>query len=389
MDLRSLFRLVLLLVVWIICLCCTNRGAVLKQNSISVMNLDQAQQRDTLRLSRIFKRVRIVQLDSCQKALIGDISRILTTDEYIFILDKLKSRTLFMFDKQGKLIRTIGRSGNGKGEYVSPSDFALDKSGHRIFVLDRQVRRVLEYDYTTGAYIGFLEIPQLSNHLLYESGFLYMDCLERGGKHLLWRTSTDGQYSEYFFSPVIQNKGWDFILTNQDGIFLSKNSDSPKVTHLFMDTVYVIHNKTVCPYLALYSKDMITEEDLKGLDVDRDIMDLMKLMKKNKYYGLQTYVETNDFILFQLQKQLAFPLFYYDKARGQLYNYRVLYEDMFSGGQELRRLGLRFGCSDGCGACFFLSPSRVDMLKEIKGNTFCSNDEESFNGIVFCYEYEE
>ncbi len=353
------------------------------------MNLDQAESKDTLRLSKLFREAKIIQLDTCAQALIGEVYQAAVTDKYIFILDRHISKSMLMFNKQGNFIRKIGNFGTGKGEYFSPDDFALDKQKQRIYILDGRSKRIHEYNYTTGEYLTSIDIPLLSSYLLYDKGIFYIDCSQQGEEYLMYKTSINGKQAEYLFSPEGHNKGVDYMTANQDRVFLSKFSHSPKLTYVFMDTVFDISNQNIYPYLVLQSKDMITEKDLKNLDIIKNPLDIIKLFQKDKYYDLQTYMEKEDFIFFQMQrKSKAYP-FYYDKTAKQLNKYKLLYEDMLSDGMEFRLMGLRFGSSDDKGVCFYLSPNRVNMLKQMKGVKLNIDKEENFNGVIFYYTYKE
>ena len=394
MNYHVLFRFFLLVLIGIYYISCSNPQSTKEPNSTkernsTIVNLDNAQSKDTLKLSQIFNKAQIVFLDSCSEALIGNIDQMAMTDTYIFILDKRVAKRILMFNKQGKFIRTIGSSGSGKGEYFSPTDFALDKKQKQIFVLDRQTRRIHQFNYTTGKHISSIDIPHMSNHLLYNSNTLYMDCPQKGKTHLIWEVSTNGKETSYLLSPQIHNKGWDSALANQDGIFLSKYANVPKLTHLFMDTVFCIENHKIYPYLVLQSKDMMAEKDLKNLNIDENPMQLIDLFQKDKYFNMQTYMEKENFIFFQMQRKSQVYSFYYDKTAKQLNKYKLLYEDMLSDGMEFRLMGLRFGSSDDKGVCFYLSPNRVNMLKQMKGVKLNIDKEENFNGVIFYYTYKE
>lgn len=177
-----------------------NAESVINKSPL-VLDLDKAQNKGKLNVSELFEKGEIILLDSCSEALLGEISQVSIVDGNIFVLDRNIAKTVFMFDKTGKFIRRIGEKGVGKGEYISPFEFSIDKSRNHIFVLDRQARRILEYDYTTGNHINSISIPQISNHLLYYSDKLYLDCPQRGGKNLIYRTSIKGKDNDFLLSP--------------------------------------------------------------------------------------------------------------------------------------------------------------------------------------------
>lgn len=68
------------------------------------------------------------------------------TREYIFAKDN-PSRSLLIFDRQGRPVRRIDRYGKGPQEYLSIMAYAVDTVGREIFVLDSKRRAIQVYDW--------------------------------------------------------------------------------------------------------------------------------------------------------------------------------------------------------------------------------------------------
>lgn len=98
-----------------------------------------------------------VLLQENENYIIGEISKVMMTDEYIFVLDKRKAKTIFMFHKDGSFIQPIGKMGNGEGEYTSPDAFYVDNADREVVVLDRNKRNFLFFDFN-GKYLRHLRI---------------------------------------------------------------------------------------------------------------------------------------------------------------------------------------------------------------------------------------
>lgn len=82
--------------------------------TLYLADLDKARQQRKLNLSQLFRKAKVILLDSCSKALVGNINRTAMTGGYLFVLDKDVAKTVFMFDRNGKFIRTIGSPGKVK-----------------------------------------------------------------------------------------------------------------------------------------------------------------------------------------------------------------------------------------------------------------------------------
>ena len=57
--------------------------------------------------------------------------RIIFLNNLLYISDKL-TNTLFVFDNTGKFIRVISNKGNGPGEYINITDFAVNPENSEI-----------------------------------------------------------------------------------------------------------------------------------------------------------------------------------------------------------------------------------------------------------------
>lgn len=386
---KNTFFILFLLIPFLLVSC--NKKGENSNYSCQTICLDQATQIDTIRFSSLFNDAKIITLDSCSQALIGDINRVEILDKYIFLLDRNIAKALFVFNEQGKFVRKIGNIGQGKGEYIAPFDFALDCHKKQIYVLDRQAKKIHTYNYMTGNHISSVGIPLFSTHILFYDDAIYTDYPRQSTKtkHLIRKANAKtGKELDLYLSPDIHNKGWNFTLSNNDGIFISRDS-TPLFTHLFMDTVFQITSNGIHPYFAIKSDYMMGQKDIQNLNVDKNPLDLIELIKKDKYYNLQTYIETHNFIFFQLQKGVMPYPFTYDKKQKQTFKGNVLSEDIVCNNIDFKLTQLRFGGSNSSGAYFFLSPDGLTNFKQTNCKNINLIDEELFNGAIFYYEYKK
>ena len=73
----------------------------------------------------ILKTVRLVPLETTNKSLLDNIRKIITTDEYIYILDEYKEGSIVMFTKDGKFVKRFSH-GQGPGELQRLYDIDYD-----------------------------------------------------------------------------------------------------------------------------------------------------------------------------------------------------------------------------------------------------------------------
>lgn len=109
-------------------------------------------------LSSVVDSVSFLQLESCDKALIGGITKIIYKDNSIYISDRLKTKSIKKFSADGKYIGDIGKYGEAPGEYTEPTDFIIRDT--LITVYDQFGCR-LNYYNLGGKYLYSKKVPFL------------------------------------------------------------------------------------------------------------------------------------------------------------------------------------------------------------------------------------
>lgn len=97
---------------------------------------------EKVKLSDIASSVKCISLETNDSVLIGDIVRIIRTDEFVYVADR---NTLFKFDNEGKVAALLQKSGFGPDEYANISDFQIASDG-TIWLLSRNDRILYRYD---------------------------------------------------------------------------------------------------------------------------------------------------------------------------------------------------------------------------------------------------
>ena len=87
------------------------------------------------KLSSIASSFSVIPLETNDSCLIGGISKLEFYDGKIFVLDKMHSARLYVFDTQGEYKFAIGKRGSGPNEYMQINDFSIDKEKNLIYVL--------------------------------------------------------------------------------------------------------------------------------------------------------------------------------------------------------------------------------------------------------------
>lgn len=94
--------------------------------------------------SSIILERKLIVLEYTEKSMIGDIDKVLMTDDRILVLDKRVAKALFVFDHSGAFIKKMGEHGGGQGELGYLYDFDIDPYGN-IYLLDIGLRKVIKF----------------------------------------------------------------------------------------------------------------------------------------------------------------------------------------------------------------------------------------------------
>lgn len=109
------------------------------QNLVSI----DTKTRKTIVFSEIFNDYEFVKLETTDSSLIGYIDKLVVTDKHLFVSSR---KSIFIFDINGKFNTRINKYGKGSGEYLSLTDFIVDKDGN-INILDRVGMKILSYTF--------------------------------------------------------------------------------------------------------------------------------------------------------------------------------------------------------------------------------------------------
>lgn len=196
--------------------------------------------------SELFDSLSYVVLDDTnEESLIGGIDKLECVDSSFFIMDK-KTNMIHKFNKKGNFLFSIGKIGNGPGEYIGLTDFSVNSEKRELFILDRTGRKILVYDFE-GRFLYKMPIEVMASKIcaindgyaLYTSGSDYFtDKKEEFGYNLFLYDNSNRLCGKYFpYNPqiddVIQERNFDYNIG--DSILLYHQS--------VCDTIYLLKSK--------------------------------------------------------------------------------------------------------------------------------------------------
>ncbi|MEA1981870.1 MAG: 6-bladed beta-propeller [candidate division Zixibacteria bacterium] len=130
-------------------------------------------------MTELFDLADIIQLETTEESLLGQVTKMEVVDDRIIILDKLSALKLLVFDSRGKFLFSSGSSGKGPLEISSLDDFCIWKN--KIYLLDLFQKKVVIQDLITGAKENELFLDFHAYFLeKHEKGFTFINALTRG-----------------------------------------------------------------------------------------------------------------------------------------------------------------------------------------------------------------
>lgn len=135
--------------------CTSNRNDRICERQITI---DPEQALDSILFSEIFDEIVYTKITTDDNFLIGRIDKLVISDEYIFILDRNLSRSVFCIDKSGNKVFEIHRLGKGPGEFADLRDIAYDFRRKELLVFCGVRQRVIWFD-LQGNYLREKKIP--------------------------------------------------------------------------------------------------------------------------------------------------------------------------------------------------------------------------------------
>lgn len=300
-----------------------------------------------------------IKLETNDKCLIGTVSQAEEHGDVFYLLDAFITKTIYAFDNQGKFISTVGRVGNGPGEYVIPSSFFVDAKKQNICVIDVEQQKIIGYS-LDGYRLAFEKKLPFSS-----SAIKYL----KDGNIVCY--NQEYQTGEPLYNLIVTDNGFnvkkkmmeqEFVSGYKMGMTRKLYSVGEQIsayTHQ-MPFLYRVESDTIVPaYEFKFGSYQIAPLDF-----------LMKEGADNKNYipALMESGYINFFEVYESERMLCVPyyvdktMFYgwYDKKESEVYNYNL---DEMSNSLQSGSFSSPIGTtSDGR----FISLLRTEQLLDMK-----------------------
>lgn len=109
------------------------------ESNIIAVDLEE---RDEVSTKDLFSDIQVIPLETTPKSLIRDITQIKFFESRYYIHDYRRSQ-IFVFDREGRFQFALNEKGDGPGQYLNLSDFAIDTTAQESCSALRRQQRTL------------------------------------------------------------------------------------------------------------------------------------------------------------------------------------------------------------------------------------------------------
>ena len=121
----------------------------------------------------IIDGVEYVRLETSDDALIGDVDKIIVTEDRIFVANLREFECCHIFDRKGKFIKKLARKGRAGNEYTYLADIFYNPDNHTINLLGRFKAKILSFDKDGNEVAVYNELPAEFTSMEYHKGKYY------------------------------------------------------------------------------------------------------------------------------------------------------------------------------------------------------------------------
>jgi len=275
-------------------------------------------------LSDIADSFWLIPLDSNPEGMFSIATKVLISDDKIFISDSQNSQMLFCFSISGKFLFNIDRLGRGPGEYGEITDFTLDKQNKKIIIADRDNNAVLLFDYS-GKYLKTIKCELYFDYLAHLSGTRLLLMTDHSTNDNL---PENKQYQalvyDYEANKVLKGfiefDGESNRVMNIKGIFnnISENSLAPVFYVTGTRSLWALNDETLINFVNIsFGKKNLPDDFLDK----QDYFAQEKYYKEGTYiYGLENFQVVGNWIVGCYDYMKETPTFFFNYKTGKLYN---------------------------------------------------------------------
>ena len=227
----------------------------------------------------IVKEVKIVPLETTKNSLLDGIYKVITTDEYIYIMDNFKGKSLIIFTKEGKFIKRLSH-GQGPGELQRLYDIDYDFQTNELIAYQHSFFLFFDKE---GNFLRQERLPiNFDNFISLDNGYILRTAPVQGNTHL------------------DDKEGYTFLFTDKIFTLKSVAVYQPKDIKAMSAHTYLYKNDSLITLAGRYSDSIYKYDAKKNKLYTEFVLDYDKKLPKKYLYGenfrvFQEVTKNNDY----------------------------------------------------------------------------------------------
>lgn len=214
-----------------------------QSNSVLTINLDEAI--PSILYSSFVKSIDYLTLNTNDSCLMSGIDKIYVDDDKLFIQDSKKAG-VFVFSKEGVLLKQINYYGNGPMEFVDINTFSIDKQLKHICIYDGQSRKINKYTYD-GVFVESRIIENVIRDFAVfenEQNLFMMPSYRKDMPSGVWLADNNNKVIKSIKNDVPKEDEFEFVFTyynlgDQNIYYYDRNWDH--ISYITKDTAIAVY----------------------------------------------------------------------------------------------------------------------------------------------------
>tara|TARA_R110000796_G_scaffold71409_5_gene162167 strand:+ start:35657 stop:36808 length:1152 start_codon:yes stop_codon:yes gene_type:complete len=269
---------------------CSTKGNTKSDNDLQVISIGEVTKDigDNLITDRSE-----IKLELTDSSTLGPIDKMIMYKGKIYLLDIRVTKSLYIFNLEGEILRRIHSIGEAEGQFYLPFDFNINQFSDEINILDVRQRRMLNYDLEGNFKSQHKVNGQISDFAsLNKDNFVFHmdgrqdDPTEK--KELLQIANKSNDST--FLSGVLEYGSTDYVK-----IFNSLTFSNERIIYMqsMHDSIYMVTEKEIKPIYSIDFNGHNIPSEIKG----KDPMDFRQALMTGDYYIVQGNLFESDNLL--------------------------------------------------------------------------------------------
>ena len=251
--------------------------------------------------SQIVDSIEFLPLENTSESLFSNISKILVINNKIFVIDKLRTKSISVFNDHGKFLYKIHKIGKGPNEYASISDVTIDPVNQLLIIYDNGSGKLLRFDFE-GKMVDEINVSLIINEI---------SC-DNSGRILIYCPYLEAFYQNKSYNPglYLYNPGTKKLKSILDDgevggvIGLSPGligyGNKTKLCSQYSDTIYGINDLGI--YKSHYFDFGKNKIPKSFYNLSMSDVNISKLYDSEYITGKHKYFESDSLIYFFFTK---------------------------------------------------------------------------------------